>query len=119
MSVRDLRRNKVDVFLIPSGSLWFSSPAPPGPMFPRGSGVLDDPFNDCTTRIVSITLIRISQNMLFFKRNPSEVQALRDLVPSKKPSVPAIPAIDVEIRGLSLTLSRSFSGGPGASGSRK
>ncbi|KAF8830845.1 hypothetical protein HHX47_DHR2000880 [Lentinula edodes] len=76
MSVRDLRRNKVDVFLIPSGSLWFSSPAPPGPMFPRGSGVLDDPFNDCTTRIVSITLIRISQNMLFFKRNPSEVQAV-------------------------------------------
>ncbi|KAJ3934148.1 MAG: hypothetical protein NXY57DRAFT_995571 [Lentinula lateritia] len=133
MSVRDLRRNKVDVFLIPSGSLWFSSPAPPGPMFPRGPGVLDNPFDDCTTRIVSITLIRISQNMLFFamlKRNPSEVQAvrksmtklvfpsltgaeepalqLRDLVPSKKPSVPASSAIDVEIRGLSLTLSRSF-----------
>ncbi|KAF8830399.1 hypothetical protein HHX47_DHR2000635 [Lentinula edodes] len=131
MSVRDLRRNKVDVFLIPSGSLWFSSPAPPGPMFPRGPGVLDNPFDDCTTRIVSITLIRISQNMLFFamlKRNPSEVQAvrksmtklvfpsltgaeepdlqLRDLVPSKKPSVAASSAIDVEIRGLSLTLSR-------------
>ncbi|KAJ4490126.1 hypothetical protein J3R30DRAFT_3419267 [Lentinula aciculospora] len=133
MSVRDLRRNKVDIFLIPSGSLWFPPSAPPGPMFPRGPGALDNPFEDCKARIVSITLIRISQNVLFramIKRNPAEVQAVRknmttlvfpslagteetilqlkDFVPSRESSVARGSVTDDEIRGLSLTLSRSF-----------
>ncbi|KAJ3746695.1 hypothetical protein DFH05DRAFT_1395192 [Lentinula detonsa] len=132
MSVRELRRNKVDMFLIPSGSLWFPPAAPPGPMFPRGPGILDNPFDDCKARIISVTLIRISQNMLFYamlKRNPAEVQAVRknmtklifpsldgtgelvlqlkDLVPSKEASITA-SSVDDEIQGLSLTLSRSF-----------
>ncbi|KAJ3966535.1 hypothetical protein EV361DRAFT_934787 [Lentinula raphanica] len=133
MSSRELRRNKIDMFLIPSGSFWFSSAAPPGPMFPRGPGILDNPFEDHKARIISVTLIRISQNMLFcamLKRNPAEVQAVRknmpklvfpslygngeiilqlkDFVPSKQAYLPADLAHDREIQGLSLTLARSF-----------
>ncbi|KIK68470.1 hypothetical protein GYMLUDRAFT_92002 [Collybiopsis luxurians FD-317 M1] len=129
MSIRELRRAKVDMFLVPSGSLWFPPSAPPGPMFPRGPGALDNPFEDIPSRIISVTIIRISQNMLFLamlKRNPAEVQVVRknmaklvfpsltgkgentlelkDFVPSKESST----SDDDKLRGLSLMLSRSY-----------
>lgn len=133
MSIRELRRAKVDMFLVPSGSLWFPPSAPAGPMFPRGPGNIDDPFEDVTNRIICMTMIRIGQNMLFLamlKRNPAEVQVVRksmaklvfpsltgqreaaldlkDFVPMKGSYLFRSSSIDDQLWGLSLMLSRSY-----------
>ncbi|KAI9457584.1 hypothetical protein BJY52DRAFT_1187192 [Lactarius psammicola] len=81
MSLRELRRAKVDVFLIPSGSLWFSSSTPAGPMFPRSLSEITSSSEEATLhRLGKVVLIRVSQNLLFvnlLKRNRQEVQAVR------------------------------------------
>ncbi|RDB29723.1 hypothetical protein Hypma_014167 [Hypsizygus marmoreus] len=92
MSIRDIRRSKMEVFLIPSGSLWFPSSAPPGPMFPRSLGSRSNPFNTLPPDLVSMTMIRVSQNMLFLamlKRNRQDVQIIR-----KNMSRLDLPSID-------------------------
>ncbi|KAK7051035.1 hypothetical protein VNI00_005147 [Paramarasmius palmivorus] len=75
MSVREMRRAKLEVLFVPSGGLWFSEALGQGEMFPswqgKGKGM---------ERLVSVTLVRISQNMLFLgmlKRNPGEVGVVR------------------------------------------
>lgn len=133
MSIREIRRAKVELFLIPSGSLWFSSTAPTGPMFPRFLGSAENPFGDVPTQLVAMTMIRLSQNMLFLtmlKRNHQDVQLIRknmsklvlpslestevppleskDFVPHKSPGRSDIPYIDARVNGLSLMLSRSY-----------
>lgn len=143
MSIRELRRAKIETFLIPSGNLWFSSSAPSGPMFPKGYEPIDDPFVDhpsqipssnVAPRLASITMIRISQNMLLLamlKRNQQDVQLVRKnmtrlVLPSLdfysdppplelKDLVPrvGIRATDkssnyARVNGLSLMLSRSY-----------
>ncbi|ESK89667.1 unc-80-like protein [Moniliophthora roreri MCA 2997] len=136
ISIREMRRAKLEVFFVPSGSLWFPSTAPTGPMFPRGPG-FDNPFeHDIPARLVSVTLIRITQNILFLsmlKRNPAEVQVVRKnmvrlVLPSREASSEAAPLelkdfaprrpattafekvdlIEFKTRGLSLILSRSY-----------
>ncbi|KAH8987795.1 hypothetical protein EDB92DRAFT_2013926 [Lactarius akahatsu] len=81
MSLRELRRAKVDIFLIPSGSLWFSSPTPTGPMFPRSLGEITSSSEVATLhRLGRVVLVRVAQNLLFMnmlKRNRQEVQAIR------------------------------------------
>ncbi|TDL25147.1 hypothetical protein BD410DRAFT_784972 [Rickenella mellea] len=80
MSVRDLRRAKIETFFFPSGSLWFSDPAPSGHMFPRGPEAVTNPFESLSNRLVSVTMIRTSQNMFFvamLKRNPDDVHVIR------------------------------------------
>ncbi|PPQ66012.1 hypothetical protein CVT24_011956 [Panaeolus cyanescens] len=80
MTIREIRRSKLDHFLIPTGSLWFQSGAPKGPMFPRELGPNDDPFEPVPSSLVSITMIRVSQNLLFLsmiKRNYHDVQIIR------------------------------------------
>jgi len=80
MSIREIRRSKLEHLLIPSGSLWFPSSAPRGPMFPRNIGVSQNPFEPLPPRLVSITIIRVSQNMFFLaslKRNYQDVQVIR------------------------------------------
>jgi len=44
MSIRDIRRSKIEPLMIPSGSLWYPSSAPKGPMFPRNLGTSNNPF---------------------------------------------------------------------------
>jgi len=132
ISIRELRRAKMDLFFIPSGSLWFPPSAPSGVMFPRGRSRIESPFEEIPDRLVSITMLRIAQNMLFLsmlKRNPAEVQAVRknmvrlvlpsldagqeaapvelkDLVPCRTPPEP--PNVKVaKVRSLSILLSRS------------
>lgn len=136
MSIREMRRAKLEVLFVPSGSLWFPSSSPPGPMFPRGPG-FDNPFeHDVSPRLVAITIIRISQNMLFLamlKRNPAEVQVVRKnmvrlVLPSADAGIEASPLelkdfaplkhyvvsnhgadpIRAKIRGLSQILSRTY-----------
>ncbi|KAF9269701.1 hypothetical protein L218DRAFT_284445 [Marasmius fiardii PR-910] len=135
MSVREMRRAKLEILFVPSGSLWFPSSAPTGPMFPRGPG-FDNPFErEVSPRLVAITMIRISQNMLFLamlKRNPTEVQVVRKnmvrlALPSVDAGIDASPLelkdfapmrhsiarneadpVKAKIRGLSQILSRTY-----------
>lgn len=135
MSIRELRRAKVDIFLIPSGSLWFQPSAPVGPMFPRMLGPYDDPSEPVPSQLKHITMIRLAQNMLFLsilKKNPQDVQVIRKsmsrlVLPSRENRAEARPlkladfvphklesdrrdifVLGGAISGLSLLLSRSY-----------
>lgn len=80
MSIREIRRCKIEALMIPSGSLWYSSSAPNGPMFPRNLGTSDNPLESVLQKLTSITIIRVSQNMFFLsmlKRNYQDVQVIR------------------------------------------
>ncbi|KAF8652353.1 hypothetical protein AX16_004383 [Volvariella volvacea WC 439] len=132
MSLREIRRAKIDPLLIPTGSLWFGDAAPAGPMFPRGFQEFD-PSQGIPPSVVAITIIRLSQNMLFLsmlKRNHQDVQLIRknlskfalpslDPYPSQPPSLRDFIPVETEskrststaedkLRGLSLVLSRSY-----------
>jgi len=100
MTIREIRRSKMEHFIIPSGSLWFSSSAPKGPMFPRYLGNSNNPFEPVPPSLMSITLIRVSQNMMFLsmlKRNYQDVQVVR-----KNMSRLVLPSLDDE--GLTKNL---------------
>ncbi|KAG1753523.1 uncharacterized protein EDB91DRAFT_1332988 [Suillus paluster] len=82
MSIREIRRAKMDLFLIPSGTLWFTASSPPGPMFPKAQCLSETPF-EVPPSLVSITMIRVAQNRLFLSmlnRNPQDVQVIRKTV---------------------------------------
>lgn len=128
MSIREIRRAKVDIFLIPSGSLWFPPSAPLGAMFPRGYEFAYNPFDGLPSHLVSMTLIRVAQNLLFLamlKRNRQDVLLIRksmsrlvlpslrsdlddavlelsDFIPTRKTQ-----SNNDSLEGLSLMLSRS------------
>ncbi|KAF8905252.1 hypothetical protein CPB84DRAFT_1814223 [Gymnopilus junonius] len=92
MSIKEIRRSKLEHLVIPSGSLWFSSSAPQGPMFPRALEASRNPFEPVPPSLISITMIRVSQNMFFLsmlKRNYQEVQAVR-----KNMSRLVLPSLD-------------------------
>jgi hypothetical protein len=133
MSLRELRRAKIEMFLIPSGALWFPPSAPSGPMFPRDTGRTADPLVDVPPRLIAITMIRISQNMLFLsmlKRNHQDVQIIRKNMSSlvlPSDDFLGIPTVDLrsfvprhkkvgsilsdpvsKVHSLSLILSRSY-----------
>ena len=134
MSMREVRRAKVDTFLMPSGVLWFPPSAPSGPLFPRFLEPSKNPFESLPPSLVWITLVRTSQNMLFIKmlkRNPQDVKVIRkamakltlpalnrdgndavptllDLVPCRAESESdAHNPAKVTLAALSLTLARS------------
>ena len=80
LSIREIRRSKIENLMIPSGSLWYPSSAPKGPMFPRNLGTFNNPFEPALQNLISITMIRVSQNMFFLtmlKRNYQDVQVIR------------------------------------------
>ena len=78
MSLRVLRRAKIELFLFPTGTLWFPDTAPSGPMFPRGpSG--NNPSAQAS-QLMWMVMIRISQNMLFLdmlKRHQQDLHVIR------------------------------------------
>ncbi|KAI0300139.1 hypothetical protein B0F90DRAFT_1817733 [Multifurca ochricompacta] len=105
MSLRELRRGKVDVFLIPSGSLWFPSSAPSGPMFPRSlSDIVSRSDRDTEHRLGRIVLVRVAQNLLFanmLRRNPQEVQAVRKSMSRLVlPTMDSADVLSMELRFL-------------------
>jgi len=80
MSMREIRRAKLETFFVPSGGLWFPSSAPVGPMFPRNSWSLNNSSDKIPSKSVSMTIIRVSQNLMFLamlKRNPQDVEVIR------------------------------------------
>jgi hypothetical protein len=79
MTIRDIRKNKIDMFLIPSGALWFPMTAPDVPMFPKGLE-LSEPTSRVPQPLIWITMIRLAQNHMFLnilKQNPQEIQVIR------------------------------------------
>ncbi|KAI0743191.1 hypothetical protein BC629DRAFT_1740217 [Irpex lacteus] len=134
-SLRELRRNKVDTFMIPSGLLWFTSNAPAGPMFPRELPTESNPFETLPPPLVYMVMVRTSQNLLFvsmLRRNPQDLKivrkgisnfqlpslsrsgvdedlSLKDMIPERSHSPAAHrTAADTSILALSLTLARSY-----------
>ena len=80
ISIRELRKAKLDSMLLPSGSLWFSDQMPPGPMFPRSLPVGLHPFQPLPPELVAITMVRTAQNVMLttlLKRDPKEVHTVR------------------------------------------
>jgi hypothetical protein len=130
ISIREIRRAKIETFLFPSGSLWFPSSAPIGPMFPRSPISARNPFNILTSDLVSMIMIRTSQNLLFLsmlKRNRQDVQVVRKnmsrlVLPSTGrpfdtenlglsnfvPHRSRLTEDNASLTGLSLMLSRSY-----------
>ncbi|KAJ7060983.1 hypothetical protein C8F01DRAFT_1058277 [Mycena amicta] len=135
MSIREIRRAKLETFLIPSGSLWFPSTAPVGPMFPRNLGHVALSDNEIPHSLVHVSMIRLAQNMLFLsmlKRNPQDVQMIRKsmtrlVLPSldRLPDAPVVEMKDfapmkdrvgretttymeIRVQSLSMIVSRSY-----------
>jgi hypothetical protein len=134
MSLRELRRAKIDAFLVPSGSLWFSSSAPAGSMFPRSlSDVKGSSDKDAVYQLGKVVLVRVAQNLLYtnmLKRDRQEVQAFRknmprlvlptiassvtvsteprSFLPNKQRTSSLASGADTDTLGLSLLLSRSY-----------
>ncbi|KAJ3513514.1 hypothetical protein NLJ89_g2905 [Agrocybe chaxingu] len=103
MTIREIRRSKIEHFFIPTGSLWFAGSAPKGPMFPRNLGPSGNPFEPVPPRLVSITMIRVSQNLFFLsmlKRDYQDVQIIR-----KNMTRLVLPSLDDE--GLIKSLEMS------------
>jgi len=79
MVMREVRKAKLEAFLVPNLSLWFPPTAPISPMFPQSLGVTRDPFI-VAPKLRWITMIRTAQNTLFLsmlKKNPQDVHAIR------------------------------------------
>lgn len=134
MSLRELRRAKIDIFLVPSGSLWFPSSAPVGSMFPRSLGdIKGSSGKDAVHRLGKVVIVRVAQNLLFanmLKRDRQEIQvfrknlprlvlptisstitlstAPRSFLPSKGRASSRAGDADTDTLGLSLLLSRSY-----------
>ena len=129
MAMREVRKAKLELFLVPNLSLWFPSTAPISPMFPQSLGDNRDPFT-VPPKLRWITMIRTAQNAIFLsmlKRSPQDVHAIRKnlegfSLPGDDHSGPPdlvdfIPEQEGDkgggtrnpvVNGLSLVLSRSY-----------
>jgi hypothetical protein len=105
MSLRALRRAKIELFLFPTGTLWFPDSAPAGPMFPRGPADAV-PFADTESpQLMWMVNIRISQNILFLdmlKRHQQDLHVIR-----KNLSRLMLPPISDKVFSESLPLTSS------------
>ncbi|THH32609.1 hypothetical protein EUX98_g1559 [Antrodiella citrinella] len=135
LSMREIRRAKIDMFLTPTGSLWFPPSAPMGAQFPRSLRGTNNPFGSLPPDLVWITLIRTSQNRVFLsmlKRDPQELKSIRkhmtrlilpslddvddsspitmsELLPQQHElSLETRTSLDQTLNILSLTLARSY-----------
>ena len=129
MVMREVRKAKLEVFLVPNLSLWFPPTAPVSLMFPQSLGSTRD-SSTVAPKLRWITMIRTAQNTLFLsmlKKNPQDVHAIRKnlegfSLPGNDHMGPVhfaefIPdqtgkksreVDDPIISGLSLVLSRSY-----------
>ncbi|CCL98233.1 uncharacterized protein FIBRA_00227 [Fibroporia radiculosa] len=129
MSARELRRAKVDTFLLPSGSLWFTTSVPASLSDALGSE--DHHSESLQPSLVWVTLVRTSQNLLFqrmLERDPQELRIIRKsltrlVLPSRNVDdagdgfltlIAFVPrrkqgtTLDPSLTALSLTLARSY-----------
>ncbi|KAF8635387.1 hypothetical protein AX15_000390 [Amanita polypyramis BW_CC] len=129
MSIHEIHRSKLDLYFVPTGSLWFAKPSPNEHMFPTSLVTSDDPFGGIAASLVSVILIRTSQNLLFasmLRKNQQDVQSirkhmsklelptskgrsdseLRDFLPSEGKDARSI--VNSTLQTLSIMLSRSY-----------
>lgn len=102
MSVRELRRSKLDLYFVPTGSLWFPKPTPNEGMFPTGPMASHNPSAGVPPSLVSITLVRVSQYLLYaslLRKNQQDVQFIR-----KHFSQLELPSLQESPRTLNLEL---------------
>lgn len=133
LSLRDFRRAKIDTYFVPSGALWFPPNSNPY-MFPDSMGGTKKYSGDVSPRLIAVTMIRISQNVLFLdllKKNPQDVQLVRksmsrlilpsmdesyearmlelkDFVPRKGAGSSRTQSRNHKLRAVSILLSRSY-----------
>ncbi len=133
LSLRDFRRAKVDLYFIPSGSLFFSPTAANPYMFPQSMD-LSQHMDDVPARLSAVIMVRISQNMLFLdmlKKNPQDVQLVRksmvrlvlptwdecpeaqtldvkDFIPRESKFRGNVNMKDYKLNAMSVLLSRSY-----------
>lgn len=101
LSIREIRKSKMEHFLIPYGTLWFSHPGvPSGTMFPKGLGMDEMVIRrkrypsmekgvvgeeeELNRKMVDVMMIRIAQNMMFvdmLRRNAQDVVLVRKSMP--------------------------------------
>ncbi|KIO14193.1 hypothetical protein M404DRAFT_121469 [Pisolithus tinctorius Marx 270] len=80
MSLREIRRAKVEPFLLPTGSLWFHETAPVSALFPRSIAAAAEDSVKRMPVLTAMTVIRLSQNRLFLallQKHPKDVQGIR------------------------------------------
>jgi len=129
MVMREVRKAKLEVFLVPNLSLWFPSTTPVSLMFPQSLGNTRD-LSTVVPKLRWITMVRTAQNTLFLsmlKKNPQDVHAIRknlegfslpgddlvgpinlvDFIPNSTDNKSGGVKNPV-ISGLSLVLSRSY-----------
>jgi hypothetical protein len=85
LSVRDMRKNKVEYLFIASGSFWFNEPAPP--TFPRffPGDVSTYRRLTLTPSILNVATIRTAQSSLisaYLQENPREAYGIKKMVES-------------------------------------
>jgi len=87
LTMREIKKSKMEHFLIPYGSLWFDHVGvPSGPMFPRGLNLetsLDGQYA-VQGELVKVVMIRIAQNMMFvemLKKSAQDVVFVRKTMP--------------------------------------
>lgn len=134
MSLREIRRAKVEAVLLSTGSLWFTEAAPTYHMFSRTLAEKGDATDRLST-LTALTMVRMSQNQLLLtllKRHPQDVQVIRKsmkglelptlddrhggsspltldrLSPSKRRPSEVLPPSHRHIHILSSLLSRSY-----------
>lgn len=79
LSIRDIRRTKLEIFVFPLGSIWFPSTAPETPMFPRYP-TTERRGNNFPRRLEYLCMIRTAQNILLLnmlKQKPKELHIAR------------------------------------------
>ncbi|KAI6043993.1 hypothetical protein EDC04DRAFT_2562108 [Pisolithus marmoratus] len=80
MSLREIRRAKVESFLLPTGLMWFHEAAPVSALFPRNIAVAAEDSLKGLSVLTAMTVIRLSQNRLFLallQKHPQDVQGIR------------------------------------------
>lgn len=117
LSMREIRRAKIDMFLTPTGALWFPPSAPMGSQFPRSLKGTTNPFESVPPQLVWITLIRTSQNKLLLsmlKRDPQDVKTIRKHITRL-----VLPSLDAFDDDSPLTLGDLLPQRPGFNSSMK
>ncbi|EKM76705.1 hypothetical protein AGABI1DRAFT_18593, partial [Agaricus bisporus var. burnettii JB137-S8] len=85
LSIREIRKSKMEHFLIPYSTLWFKHMGVPnGTMFPKGLGMAVEREERLNRKMVDVMMIRIAQNMLFvdmLRQNAQDVVLVRKSMP--------------------------------------